>query len=208
MSFKRTDLVKELQASLHDSVTVFQNEEKDGAFNRFLDLALPDLSRFRPYRVKQSITLIADQPDYAAPAGMIAFIAPLYGEKERQDRKPWDVNYPKTPTVKVLGGVNGAKTLLLVPAPTAAMITDLGSTFEFRCSVQHVIDDAANNTTIQQEDKALLILRAQAEAMKEMAMRNIKKPVQLNDGLNSITRNGTPAALYDQLMKAFERAAA
>ncbi|MGC8165252.1 hypothetical protein ACP3WT_27055, partial [Salmonella enterica] len=69
----------------------------------------------------------------------------------------------------------------------------------------HHIDEQASKTTISPGDRDLLILRAQAEAMREMVMRNIKKPVQQRDGLNSAPKNMTPSAFYDKLMEEWAR---
>ncbi len=64
-----------------------------------------------------------------------------------------------------------------------------------------------SDTTVPDEHRGLLLLRAQAEAMQELAARNIAKPVQLRDGQGGAPRNGVPAALHAQLMDAFERGA-
>lgn len=205
-TMSEADLVTDLKASMLDSVGVFTTTE-DADFKRHLGNAAADLTRYRPYRAKQSITLVADQADYTAPAGLLFVIKVLYGQKEKATRKPWEDNYPRVPTAKKYGDGNNLM-LLLEPAPTAAMITDLGSSYEFLASMQHAIGANAVDTTVDPGDRALLLLRAQAEAAKEMAYRNIHKPVQLRDSLGGIPRNGTPAALHDQLMKEFERMAA
>jgi hypothetical protein len=84
----------------------------------------------------------------------------------------------------------------------------LGSEFRYYYFALHSIGAAAADTTVKASDRGLLLLRAQAEAMKEMAMRNIKKPVQMRDGLASAPRNGTPASLFQALMDQFEKEAA
>ena len=79
------------------------------------------------------------------------------------------------------------------------------------CSARLVmpLSDTAANTTILAGDRELLLLRGQAEAMRELAMRGVAKPVQLRDGLGMGPRNAHPAALYDALLCEFrERAAA
>ena len=47
-------------------------------------------------------------------------------------------------------------------------------------------------------------VRAQAEAMRELAMRNVVKPQQMRDGYTSMPRNGTPAALFETLLAEFK----
>ena len=36
-----------------------------------------------------------------------------------------------------------------------------------------------------------------------MALRNMAKPVTMRDGISGQTRNGTPASLYQSLLKEF-----
>ena len=70
----------------------------------------------------------------------------------------------------------------------------------------HAIGSAAVDTTVSAPDRALLLLRAQAEAMRELAMRNVVKPQQMRDGYTSMPRNGTPAALFESLLAEFKGA--
>jgi len=204
---KQSALKDDLKASLQDAASVF-TAAGDADFLRHLDKAAEDLVRFRPRIEKDSITLVADQADYAAPAALIRIRKILWGRDEQHTRMPWESNYPAIPEVSIYRDDTG-KQLRLTPAPTAAQITDLGGTFAFLCNKLHVIsEDAAGQagaTTVAEDDRGLLLLRAQAEAMKEMAARNIVKPVALRDNIGGVTKNGVPAALYAQLLDDFER---
>lgn len=198
------DLVGDLKASLQDAADVF-NAANDADFKRHLGLAALDLTRFRPRTLLATITLIADQFDYAAPADCLVFKSALWGGTRPH---PWDKNWPgPMPAAKVVQGYAGRE-LHLLPAPTSAQINTLGSAYKFYYFAAHVISATAASTSIQAGDRGLLLLRAQAESMKEMAMRNIKKPVQMRDGLSTGPRNGTPAALFEALMQQFETQAA
>ena len=58
-------------------------------------------------------------------------------------------------------------------------------------------------------DRNLLLIRATAQAMTELSHHNLAKPVVLgSNGVGAMPKNGTPAALADQLLKLFERMAA
>lgn len=197
----QADLVYDLKASLHDAVSVFA-AAGDEDFERMLDAAALDMGRVRPRTLLGTLTLVADQDNYAAPADFLSYKSALWGIGRIQ---PWEKHYPgRLPDVRQ--AVNGStRELHLLPAPTANQITVLGSAFRFYYFAGHVIGAAAADTTILAGDRGLLILRAQAEAMKEMAVRNSGKPVSMRDGISNMSRNGTPSYLYERLMADFEK---
>lgn len=201
----RADLVADLKASLQDAAKVF-TAANDADFSRHLDAAALDMGRVRPRTMLGTITLIADQYNYTAPADLLSYKSDLWGIPGRRIH-PWESSYPgRLPDVR--SAVSGTtRELHFLPAPTAAQITALGAAFKFYYFAAHSIGAAAVDTTIQAGDRGLLLLRAQAEAMKEMAMRNIAKPVSLRDGMSQGPRNGTPGYLFEQLLKMFEASA-
>jgi hypothetical protein len=206
-TMSQADLVADLKASLHDAAEVF-TAASDADFVRHLDLAARDLGRFRRRTLVGTITLTADVDLYAAPADLSSLKSHLWGISPTAARKPWEKGHPgRLPDMRE-AEVNGVQAISLVPPPTAAQIAMLGSEFRYYYFAAHTVGAAAADTTVKPSDRGLLLLRAQAEAMKEMAMRNIKKPVQLRDGLSSAPRNGTPASLFQALMEQFEKEAA
>lgn len=202
-TLSRADLKADLKASLQDAAKVF-TAANDADFDRHLDAAALDMCRIRPRTLLGSLTLVADQFNYAAPADFLSFKSYLWGLSRPQ---PWEKHYTgRLPDVR--SAMNGStRELHLLPAPTAQQIGVLGSSFKFYYYAAHSIGDTAAATTIQVGDRGLLLLRAQAEAMKEMSMRNIGKPVAMRDGLSQGPRNGTPQYLFEVLMKQFEGAA-
>lgn len=203
-TMSKADLFADYKASLQDAANVF-TAAADADFYRHLDAAALDMGRVRPRTLLGTITLVAEQYNYAAPADLLSYKSDLWGIGARS-YKPWETNYPgRLPDVRV--AVNGAtREIHFLPAPTAAQITVLGAAFKYYYFAAHSIGTAAADTTILPGDRGLLLLRAQAEAMKEMAMRNIGKPVSMRDGISNGPRNGTPSFLFETLMKTFEGA--
>ena len=206
-SMSQADLVVDLKNMLQDAAAKF-TEAEDADFVRHLTIAAQDLGRFRHRTKLGSVTLEADKNDYPAPADMIKPKVGLWGLNERRTRKPWQRNFPQTlPQLDVIEGDSGIE-IHLNPAPTAEQIADLGQTFKFYYFAGHSIADDAAQTTVRSADRHLLLIRAAAQALFELAANGISKPVQLGPGVGSMPKNGTPGALSDQLLKQFVEMAA
>ena len=203
-TMSRADLSADLEDSLHDAAKIFKDAGTGTTpFERFLDHAAQDLARVAPRpHVTATLILIADQPNYAAPAGLVRLMSADWGRDQQAQRRPWQPNWPMLPRQSLRENA-GAREIWLTPAPTAAQITDLGATYRYTYAAHHSIDAAAANTTVPVHHRGLLLLRAQAEALKELSIRASQKPVLIRDGMSGQARNGTPAALYDQLMTDF-----
>lgn len=198
----RNALIDTLKASLSDAVKYFTGPA-NGDYIRFLDAAALDMGRIRPRVLKASVTLVAGQLEYAAPANIQRVTRTTWGRSGLTKYKPWDARFPKDlPSLQVIETETGTA-LELSREVEAEEITLRGADCSYFYQVPHSIGDAAADTTIRQADHALLILRAQVEACRELAFRNIGKPVTLRDGVSQTARNGTPAALADSLFKAW-----
>lgn len=173
----------------------------DADFIRHLDTAAGDMHRVRPRTLIGDIQLVAEQGEYAAPADMARFKSALWGiVPDFKKSKPWEKTYPGAlPTARRIDGDAGPM-LSLSPPPSSAQIGLLGSLYRFYYTACHGIGDLAVQTTINADDRELLILRAQAEAMKELSMRDSVRPVQIGGGHGSMAKTGMPAALHDKLM--------
>jgi len=203
-TMSQADLVADLKASLQDSANMF-TAAADADFIRHLDAAAEDFSRARKRTMVGSLTLVAEQDLYPAPSDCLRPKFSTWGRDARRKYLPWDKNWTGRFPRMTMTEQSGAREILLSPAPTATQITRYGSSYKYFYFAAHAVDALAANTTIMAGDRALLLLRAQAEAAKELAMRNITKPVQLRDTTSSMPRNGTPAALYEALMALFEK---
>jgi hypothetical protein len=204
-TMSEADLVADLKASLFDAKNVF-TAAADADFKRFLQQALPDMQFKRPITRLGSIDLVADQGRYeVAEADFAALKTDIWREPSKVP-KPWEATYPGAlPRVSAVRELD-AWFIQLEPAPTALHLSALGDAFKFYYFATHVIGAAANDTTVNPQDRGLLLVRAQAEAMLAMGMRNAGKPVQMRDGLSGTPRNSTPAALHELLMKLFKEA--
>lgn len=197
----RAELIADLATSLSDVAEIFTGD--DGAnFRRHLDAAAGDMGRIRPRTLLGSVTLVAGQDVYTAPADIAAFKSSLWGVARTV--RPWDKEWtgPLPDSWLVISG--NVRELHLSPAPTSHQISILGAVYRFYYYATYSVADDAAHTTVAQEDRGLLLLRAQAEAMRELAIRNTSKPVSMRDGISGGTRNGTPTYLFEALMKEFE----
>lgn len=203
----QTSIVADLKKMLNDSASKFATDDTD--FIRQIDFALGDISRARPHRLLGSITLTADVGEYAAPVNFIKMEMPIWGNAERRTRRQYDSNYPgPAPSVTVFGsGTN--KSISLLPAPTAAQIVNIGSEYKFYYQAKHIVDTDAANTTVDEADRDLLLIRATAQAMQELAARGVSQPIKLGgSGVGAMPKNGTPAALAEGLINLFKSMAA
>lgn len=206
MSFARADFITDFKASLNDAAAVFTAAD-DADFERHLNNALEVFSMYVPLRADESITIESGKSLYDAPAGFLGLCSVTYGETEMKTRKPYDHNYPRwLPRARVVQDpADHSYMLSLSPVPDNNLINWCGSDFTFICRKIHKVEAEAENTTVQAEHRGVLMLRCQVEALRELAMRNSKKPFTARDGVSQAPRNGTPAALADQLNREFEK---
>lgn len=193
-TMSRGDVRSDLKDSLHDSASVLSDPED---FDRCLNAALEDLGAWMPRTLAASLTLQVDQAEYTAPADFIRFKMALWGRSNTA--KPWDKAWPgKLPAVYHADGL-----LILSPAPSVQQIAILGSSYRFYYFAGHTLAEDAAQTTVPADRRNLLLLRAQAEACKELALRGVSKPVSLRDGISNMARNATPSFLHSSLMADF-----
>jgi hypothetical protein len=205
-TMSRADLVLALKASLHDVASVFDGDTAapDANFERFLLQALPDMQIKRPATRLGTVELragVARMSVGSSNAGFAAFKTYLWGDDCKI--KPWSPDYPGTLPRVSASFEAGQWWLNFSPAPSGRQISVHGSQFDFWYYAQHTIGELPEGTTIGLQDRGLLILRAQVEAMRELAIRNAGKPVAMRDGVSGQSRNSTPSAMADALMRQF-----
>ncbi|MBA4344390.1 MAG: hypothetical protein C0423_19800 [Methylibium sp.] len=202
----RDSLVADLKRSVHDAAGVF-DAPGDADWLRILGTALTAMQDKRPRTLLGSVDLQADEPVYAlAPASVPDFAAFKTYLWASRPLKPWAPGYPGAlPRVSAVQS-GGAWQLAFDPAPCQAHLNAYGSSFKFWYYGVHKIGEEAAATTLDASDRPLLLLRAQAEVMRELTLRNVNKPVQLRDGFSGTPRNSTPAALYEALLNEWREA--
>lgn len=200
------DLVADLKRSLHDSAAVFDAPD-DEDFVRFLNQALPDMGWKRSRTLVGQVLLVAGTPSYS-----LADYTDFYSYKTHLWEpvagrlQAWEPGYPgAVPRISSYRDGTG-HWLGFEPAPSAEHIALRGAVCKFYYMANHSIGSVAVATTVAPQDRGLLLLRAQAEAMLELTLRNVAKPVQLRDGLSGTPRNSTPRALFDALLTQFMEA--
>jgi hypothetical protein len=206
-TMSQADLVVDLKRSLHDSAAVF-DAALDADFVRFLNQALPDMGWKRAITRLGQVTLSAGVAGYslAAYTDFQNYKTHLWGA-DTVCPQPWEPGYPgAVPRVRGYKDSTGWWLGFEPVAPSAAHIAVRGSVFKFYYFGVHTIGTLAADTTVALADRGLLLLRAQAEAMLELTLRNAGKPVQLRDGLSGTPRNSTPRALYEALLAQFMEA--
>lgn len=201
--------LESLTESLHQSVTepaqLFSSQDTHTVMARFLTLAAQDFDRRRPLAIVADLTLVADQSSYPAPTGLKSIESTDWGNAERNQYDRWDGRYPgPAPQLRLRRTTTGDRQIWLNPPPSADQIGRLGSLFTFTYKAGHSLSETAADTTIEPEDRSLLLLRAQIEMLKELSMRNIGKPVTVRDGISGVSRNSTPPALYRLLLEEYE----
>lgn len=214
MGLTVSDLLPDYRASLNDAAAVFGGGSEttnpadisaaiDANLTRHLRIAARALSADgkRPLLKSTVLTVVADQATYSpAPEDMIVPRTALWSSNGRPQ---WEQPPPPVPAVYALdsGSVD------LSPAPTAEQIRFYGAQFRYTYLAGHAITDDASTSTLTDADRNLLILRAQVEAMREMAFRNIHKPVSMrNAGGGSMPSNMSPSALFEVLMNEYKAA--
>lgn len=201
-TMSKADLIADLKASFKDAATVFTSAN-DEDFARHLRVSADDFMRFMPRKTLAIVVLMAGVRSYALPADFGQLMYATWGVARAE---PWASDFSGRLPRHYIAEIAGVKKLVLDPAPTQAHINDAGSDLPLYYAQAHAIGDTAALTTIAVAHRSLLILRAQAEAMRELTMRNINKPVQLITGHSNVPRNMTPTAMYQYMMAEFERA--
>ena len=201
----RVDLATTLRLSLHDSALAF-GEDAD-VFDRCVDIALKAFTRLRPHRQQVAVPWSFGGSDQDIPAEALRVAVVQWSDRViSQWRTAGYLSPPAPLQASIVQGSNGAK--LRLAAPLHGKAPSAGTVY-VTLHTPHTLpltdaDDIPQ--TVPDADEDLLLLRAQAEAMRELAARGITKPVTLRDGQSQGPRNGTPAAMQGRLLQEWQEA--
>lgn len=205
MSMLQSSLIVDLKGLLGSVAERFKRPG-DADFILHLNAAAQAMQRKRPLTKSAFLLLVADQENYLAPSDLVLPKASTWGRNGRLNKKPWQKGYCKSqPRMSVAEGVSGQE-IILSPPPTAEDIHCLGTSFYFYYFAKHIISDVANETTIKESDRDLLLIRATASALMSMAAQQVMTPVTLGNSGISMPKNGTAAALAESLLTMFNEA--
>jgi hypothetical protein len=202
----RAALVVSLQASLHDAAHPFG---EDGAvYDRCITVALQAFTRLRPRREQLEVAWSFGSAGHDVPADTLAVALVQWSEADvARWRSGGNLAPPAPLQASISQGATGPKLRLAAPLHGRAPSAGTVCVTLHRPHVLRADDaDTDTHTTIPDTDFDLLHLRAQAEALRELANRGVTKPVALRDGQSQGPRNGTPAALYERALHEWREA--
>lgn len=192
-------LITALKASLLDSASAF--DEAD--FVQMIATAVADYSVYCPRPSIGVLQLVADQAVYDCPADLTRLCSIEWGRDKKANIPVWDYGYPgRLPEIELIW-FGDTRKIRLRPAPSPRQIGLIGARCEYTYGVPHELSDSV--CTLSPDDLLSVQLRAQAEAMRRLALLNVTRPLQLRDGISQSPKNGTPAFLYAELMREFTK---
>lgn len=206
MAMNREALAADLKTSLRDASASF-NAVANADFLRMIDIAAGDMHQVRPLVRFAGFNFDSDAVEpgaYPVPADFVDFHSPIWGFNS--PLPIWDPAYVSGDLRAKVRRTSAGQVLYFNPAPSMAQISTYGRRYTYHYFARHQVGSTDADTTIAIADRPLLILRAQAEACRELAFRGITKPVALRDGQSQAPANSTPQAMWQALMQEFKAA--
>lgn len=205
------ELIAELKASLHSAADFFHGTpesepeagdgDPDSDFKRHLIAATGDLASRRGHTLLGKLHLEPGRAHYTPPADLLYVKTPIWGLDRRID--PWADNHPGRLPRARLGFDGDQRVMTLLPAPTFDQIQTLGSCYRFYYAANYWDGDLGSDIVGDPDDRSLILLRAQAEACRELALQNMTRPVETRTSLSQ-PRGQTPRDLFEALMAEFK----
>ncbi|AWL12814.1 hypothetical protein HMF8227_02362 [Saliniradius amylolyticus] len=193
-------LINELQISLGDTAEHF---EVGGDFSvggrRLIDAALSAYSQHRPRTKPGKLLLVSGQMNYTAPVDLIGFKMSNWGHSAPL----WQPNRPRSIPRPTLVGERGSYALCFNQAPSLGHIQCFGREYHYLYYAEQSVNENGD-LLLPRTELDLVMLRAQAEAMKELSMHHSNKTVSANNSVASPAKNDKPIYVYQQLMAEFE----
>lgn len=189
-------LTERLKNALMDSAELISGVEQ-----QVIEIALADYSRYRPQKKLGTFSLMTGQMLYLAPADLMQLRTVLYGQSQRA-KNPWESGYPRSlPRLTVVEDDQDKKWLQLSHFPADSVVMSCGRDFSYTYYAARKI--SGDSFSIDAQDEPLLLLRCLAEAVKYIMVHQLNKTVSVRNSIGGEAKNGTPAAVHQQLMNQF-----
>ncbi|GEA06220.1 hypothetical protein KUL42_09810 [Alteromonas sp. KUL42] len=197
MAINKADLVASLLASVSSSTKLLDTADITVTDN-IVDNALNALSRLAPATGIDTISLQPGVQVYAAPDNLWAYKETSWGFD--QTVAPWEPGYvSRMPDVTYNEG-----NIYFSFAPTAQMISNLGSRFTYFYYARYQVNNGA--IEIEPRKQALLLLLCQMEVMKLLVLREPGTQVTTKGNAGKI-QYGSPKLAFDALEEEAHRVA-
>lgn len=193
------DLLAAHRSQLGKAIDRFREPDRDADLQRHLGRAARWIDQRWPYTQQGELSLTAMVSEYPAPTGCLG----VYGHD-------WGRNAPFTPWMEHGTGYPplldliyeaAGPVLWVSPPPTAMQIQAWGSVMRYRYRRMHTISPTA--VSVGDEHLQRVLLAALIEAMRELAAETAS--TQLHKGMSGIPTAGTPAYLYEALLREWDR---
>lgn len=190
-------LLADHKAQLGKAVDRFRSAD-DADFIRHLRLAGRWIDQRWPRVLLGLLTVSPEVDQYPAPTACAAVLGNEWGRY--WPRRPWDDADPGIPPLlRLIDGETGP-IIWVSPAPTQRQIQAWGDALRFRFRVNHVITPEL--VTARDELESHVLLAALIEALRDLS--NETAIVQLHKGMAGVPTAGTPAYLYEALLREWE----
>src|SRR3546814_4311141 len=134
------------------------------------------MGRVLPLTAARTLTIVAGLADYAAPVDAIGFIASDWVTRNA-GRNPWDPCFVSVVPQPALVRTAAGTLWRFSPLPDCATVIRLGADFPYTYRAAHKLTETEADAKFPADQTPLVILRAQAAAMRELAIRHAHKPV-------------------------------
>ena len=197
MSISKADLVASLLVSVSSSTKLLDTDDIT-VTSTIVDNALDALSRIAPATGIDTITLQPGVQVYPAPLNVWAYKETTWGLDQRV--APWEPGYiTRLPDVMYNEG-----NIYFSFAPTAPMISNLGSKFTYFYYASYQVNNGA--IEIEPRKQALLLLLCQMEVMKLLMLREPGTQVTTKGNAGKI-QYGSPKLAFESLQEEANRVA-
>ena len=191
MSINKADLVASLLVSVSSSTKLLDTDDTT-ITSTIVDNALDALSRIAPATGIDTISLQPGVQIYPAPSNIWAYKETAWGFDQRV--APWEPGYiSRLPDVTYNEG-----SIYFSFAPTAQMISNLGSRFTYFYYARYQVNNGA--IEIEPRKQALLLLLCQMEVMKLLVLREPGTQVTTKGSAGKI-QYGSPKLAFEALQE-------